>query len=237
MSAVTDRREEEREDEAQRRAAFRVVALLNLEVRAEDGTPGTAFWRPHPDGGRVLVTTTEDLSTGGVHFGAPEALENGTRLEILLETDTHDLALAAEVVHSRSDRAGTSVGARFDTLHRSVVAQLERLIAAYQQRLVPRIGIGYRVRCKAGPSILDGTTRYCSPGGLTMTLYDPVKPGASIDCIVFFGVEQITLVGKVVFCRASATGPSCSVAVQLDDQPPRVAERWRAVLKDARTVL
>ena len=190
MSVVTDRREQEREEQAQRRAAFRVVALLNLEVRAEDGTPGTSYWRPHPDGGRVLVTTTEDVSTGGVHFGAPEALENGTRLEILLETDTHDLALGVEVVHTRSDRAGMAIGARFDELHRSVVAQLERLIASYQQRLVPRIGIGYRVRCTAGPLLLDGTTRYCSPGGLQLTLYEPVKPGTSIDCIVFVGVEQ-----------------------------------------------
>jgi PilZ domain-containing protein len=223
------------QDEAERRAGLRVPVLLGVEIRAMDDTPGVVGWRPHPDGGRVLETTTEDLAVGGLSFTAPADVELGTRLELLLETPGHDLALTGAVVHSTTNPAGTSVGVRFDELHRSIVAQLERLVAGYRERLVPRVSIGFRAVCWIGPQVLDGTTRDCSPGALTLTLPEAVPAGAPVATALYFGDENITLRGRVASCRATLSGREWSAVVLIEDASPVIAARWRAVL-DARRI-
>src|SRR5689334_20553865 len=190
------------EDDADRRAGPRVPARLDVEIRAVDDTPGLAGWRPHPDGGRVLETTTEDLAVGGLSFTAPADVERGTRLELLLETRGHDLALTGAVVHSTTNPTGTSVGVRFDEMHRSIVAQLERLVAGYRERLVPRVSIGFRAMCWIGTQVLEGMTQDCSPGALTMTLPEAVRAGAPVETVLYFGEENITLRGRVASVRA-----------------------------------
>ncbi|HZP30971.1 MAG TPA: PilZ domain-containing protein [Acidimicrobiia bacterium] len=221
--------------EADRRSAVRVSALLELEVRAREGTAGTRSWRQHPEGGRVLTTTTEDLSTGGLSFHAPRAVAPGSRIEMLLETDNRDLHLTGVVAHSRANGTGASVGVRFDRPHRSVVGHLERVIASYRRRLVPHVSIGFRARCRVGTAVVYGATSDCSPGGLGLTLDEAVRVGAPIDCALFFGEEKITLTGRVVSCRAAMAGRYWSVGVQLDEQTPVIAQRWRAVLDERRT--
>src|SRR5215467_7307501 len=98
------------EDDAERRAGLRVPVQLDVEIRAMDDAPGVGGWRPHPDGGRVLETLTEDLAVGGLSFTAPADVELGTRLELLLGIRGDDLALTGVVVHSTTNPAGTSVG-------------------------------------------------------------------------------------------------------------------------------
>ena len=205
------------EDDAERRAGLRVPVLLDVEIRAMDDTPGVMGWRPHPDGGRVLETTTEDLAVGGLSFTAPADVELGTQLELLLETSRQDLALTGAVIHSTTNPAGTSVGVRFDEVHRSIAAQLERLVAGYRERLVPRVSIGFRAMCWIGPQVLDGTTRHCSPGALTLTLPEAVPAGAQVETTLYFGDENITLRGRVASCRATRSGRQWSTVVLLED--------------------
>jgi hypothetical protein len=223
------------EDDAERRVGLRVPVQLDVEIRAVGDSPGVAGWRPHPDGGRVLETLTEDLAVGGLSFTAPAAVELGTRLELLLETHGQDLALTGAVVHSTTNPAGTSVGVRFDELHRSIVARLERLVAGYRERLVPRLSIGFRAVCWIGRQVLDGRTRYCSPGALTLTLPEAVPAGAPVETALYFGDENITLRGRVAACRATRSGREWSTVVLLEDASPGTAERWRAVLDARRT--
>lgn len=223
------------EDDAERRAGLRVPVQLDVEIRATHDTPGVMGWRPHPDGGRVLETITEDLAIGGLSFTAPAGVELGTRLELLLETPGHDLALTGEVTHSTTNPAGTSVGVRFDEVHRSVVAQLERLVARYRERLVPRVSIGFRAVCRMGLQALDGTTRDCSPGALTLTLPEAVPAGAPVEVALYFGDESIILRGRVASCRATLSGREWSAVVLLEDTSTGTAARWRAVL-DARRI-
>ena len=222
------------EDDAERRAGLRVPVQLDVEIRAVDETPGVAGWRPHPDGGRVLETITEDLAVGGLSFTAPADVELGTQLELLLETRGQDLVLTGAVVHSTTNPAGTSVGVRFDEVHRSIAARLERLVAGYRERLVPRVSIGFRAVCRIGPQVLDGTTRYCSPGALTLTLPEAVPAGAPAETVLYFGDENIVLRGRVASCRATLSGRGWSVVVLLEDASPAIATRWRVVLDASR---
>jgi hypothetical protein len=223
------------EDDAERRAGLRVPVQLDVEIRAMDETPGVVGWRPHPDGGRVLETITEDLAVGGLSFAAPADVEVGTQLELLLETRGQDLVITGAVVHSTTNPAGTSVGVRFDEVHRSVVARLERLVAGYRERLVPRVSFGFRAVCRIGAHVFDGTTRDCSPGGMTLTLPEAVAAGAPVETVLYFGDEHIILRGRVASCRATRSGRGWSTVVLLEDASPELAARWRAVL-DARRI-
>jgi hypothetical protein len=223
------------EDDAERRVGLRVPAQLDVEIRALADSPGVLGWRPHPDGGRVLETTTEDLAVGGLSFTAPADVELGTRLELLLETRGQDLALTGAVIHSTTNPVGTSVGVRFDEVHRSITARLERLVAGYRERLVPRVSIGFRAACWIGRQVLDGRTRDCSPGALTLTLPEAVPAGEPVEIALYFGDENITLRGRVASCRATRSGREWSTVVLLEDSSPAIAARWRAVL-DARRI-
>jgi hypothetical protein len=222
------------EDDAERRVDLRVPVRLDVEIRALEETPGVVGWRPHPDGGRVLETTTEDLAVGGLSFTAPADVELGTQLELLLETRGQDLALTGAVIHSTTNPGGTSDGVRFDEVHRSIAAQLDRLVAGYRERLIPRVSIGFRAVCWIGPQVLDGTTRDCSPGALTLTLPEAVPAGAPVETVLYFGDENITLRGRVASCRARLSGRVWCAVVLLEDASPVVAARWRAVLDTRR---
>jgi hypothetical protein len=223
------------EDDAERRGGLRVPVQLDVEIRALDDAPGVAGWRSHPDGGRVLETTTEDLAVGGLSFTAPADVELGTRLELLLETRGQDLGLTGVVTHSTTSPAGTSVGVRFDEVHRSIAARLERLVAGSRERFVPRLSIGFRAVCWIGRQVLDGRTRYCSPGALTLTLPEAVPAGAPVETALYFGDENITLRGRVASCRATLSGREWSAVVLLEDASPGTSARWRAVI-DARRI-
>jgi c-di-GMP-binding flagellar brake protein YcgR len=218
---------------AQQRAAFRVQVLLPLEVHAAD-VDGTSTWRRAHNQQRILETTTEDLSLGGLRFAAAEALPPGTGLTCILHVSGQDLAIPAEVAHCGDDY-GMYIGVRFQALPRGAENLLQQVIAAHQRRSLPRIEMSFRVRCYGHGVRTRGITVDCSPGGLTLALDDSIPVGATIECCVTHGDLDIPLPGKVVSCRdAGRPNSTWRLGIQLSELPPIIATTWRELILEQR---
>jgi c-di-GMP-binding flagellar brake protein YcgR len=218
----------------QQRKSFRVQVLLPVEVHVAD-VDDTSTWRRAHNQRRILATTTQDLSFGGLRFSAAEALAPGTPLTCVLHVNGQVLAIPARVTHCGGNH-GMHVGVQFRDLPHGAEHLLRQVIATHQRRSLPRIEMSLRVRCYAHGVDTRGITVNCSPGGLTLALDDPIPVGTTVECRVTHRGLDIALPGKVVSCSdADQPDGDWRLSIQLDELPPIIGgTTWRDLILELR---
>jgi hypothetical protein len=216
-----------------RRNFFRLATALPVRVWTQTAR-GTEAWPVElTEGARVLETTTEDISIGGLKFRAPSELELGTMLDVFVPLEGRERRMRARVAHARTDRFGAAIGIEFVMVTGEMATRLARTIALGQRSRLPTVAVSYAVTCVTEDgSLVRGSTEECSPNDVRVLVRSPLHPGETVSFDVRVDHAALTLTGVVVSCVPA--DDVWRTAIDLHGLPDLVAQRWRDIVVDRR---
>jgi hypothetical protein len=216
-----------------RRSFFRLATALPIRVWTSSAR-GTELWPVElTEGARVLETTTEDISIGGLKFRAPAALESGTLVDVFVPLEGCERHVKARVAHARTDRFGAAIGIEFVMVNGDLATRLARTIAVGQRSRLPTVSVSYAVRCETeSAALVYGSTEECSPSDVTVLLHSPIRPGEAVSLEVTVDRADMILTGVVVSCVQA--DDLWRTAIELHGMPDLVAKRWRDIVVERR---
>jgi hypothetical protein len=218
---------------ANRRAAFRIEVSCAVDVTVDNAAPATDSWERQA-GGRLLRTTTEDVSTTGVRIRTPDPLRSGTRAALRITYGDEVAEVVAQVMHGAADDFGAFAGMHFLVIDPRTRAALTRFIAQEERARLPNVRVMYEATCRpdGDAKAIEGATEECTPGFTRLLLPQPLAPSTAVHTLVTTTRQRFRMKGQVVTSRRK--GELWSTGIRLSHEDAAAAEAWRSLLAQLR---
>jgi len=218
---------------ANRRAAFRVEVSCEVAVTVDGAAHGTDSWQREA-GGRILRTTTEDVSTTGVRIRTPDPLRSGTRAALRITYGEEVAEVVAQVMHGAADHFGAFAGMHFLVIDPRTRAALTRFIAQEERSRLPNVRVMYEAACRpvGDAKAIEGATEECTPNFTRLLLPQPLAPSTAVHTLVTTTGQRFRMNGQVVTSRRK--GDLWSTGIRLSHDDAADAEAWRSHLAHLR---